>query len=533
MDLLGDVGVAMTAVLGPIVLERGDEPAIIDERGVTSWTELDARVTRLVHALRGRGLVVGDTVLTMLGNQSEFIEATLACAHGGWLLVPVNWHLVAREVAYVLDDSSAAAVITDQRWWSVVAEALEIAEAHSLRARLIVDDGAPSVGWESYESVLDGSHDDEIDAATRGGPMFYTSGTTGFPKGVRSSLSTIGGPPEMLTLIAHSMAPMIGVTPGGRDVQLVCGPVYHSAQWVFGVGALCSGATVVLQHRFDAAEVLLIIDRHRVTSVHLVPTQMVRMLELPETIRQSFDGVSLRRIVHGAAPCPPSVKRRMIDWVGPVVTEYYGGTEGGFLSMIDAEEWLTRPGSVGRPLEIIEIEIFADDGAALQPNEPGQIWFRNLMGSRFEYHNAPEKTAAAHRGEGFATLGDIGFFDDDGYLYLSDRKIDMIVSGGVNIYPAEIEGVLIEHPDVTDAAVFGVPNEEMGESVHAALTLRPGSQWSVAFAEQLTAFCRERLAGFKVPRSFEVHEALPRSEAGKLTKRELRDPWWAGIDRSI
>jgi long-chain acyl-CoA synthetase len=523
----------MTAVLGPIVAERGDEPAIIDDRGVTSWITLDSRVTRLVHALRARGLVVGDAVVTMLGNQAEFIEASLACAHGGWLLVPINWHLVAREVAYVIDDASAAAVITDGRWLPVVLDALELAESSSVRARMVIDASPIPDGFESYEAALASSHDGEIDDAQRGGPMFYTSGTTGFPKGVRSTLSTVGGPPEMLTLIAHSMAPMIGVTPGGRDVQLVCGPIYHSAQWVFGAGALCSGATVVMQHRFDAAEVLTLIDRHQVSSVHLVPTQMVRMLELPEAVRESFNGSSLRRIVHGAAPCPSSVKRRMIDWVGPVVSEYYGGTEGGFLSMIDAQDWLTRPGSVGRPLEIIEIAIFDEDGAAVPTNQPGQIWFRNLMGSKFEYHNAPEKTAAAHRGEGYATLGDVGFFDDDGYLYLSDRKIDMIVSGGVNIYPAEIEGVLVEHPDISDAAVFGVPNTEMGESVHAALALRDGLEWSENFAEQVTVFCRERLAGFKVPRSFEVHEELPRSAAGKLTKRDLRDPWWVDVDRSI
>ena len=522
----------MTVVLAPIVDQRADEPAIIDERGVTSWVELDTRVNRLVSALRDRGLVMGDTVVTMLGNQSEFLEVTLACAHGGWLHVPVNWHLVAREVAYVLDDASAAAVVCDPRWSAVVADALASTPLPSLRARLLTGDGA-SADFESYESALAAGDPSEIIDAQRGGPMFYTSGTTGFPKGVRSSLSAVGGPPEMLTLIAHSMAPMIGVTPGARDVQLVCGPIYHSAQWVFGVGALCSGATVVLQHRFDAAGVLELIDRHAVSSVHLVPTQMVRMLDLPEPVRSGFDGGSLRRIVHGAAPCPQSVKRRMIEWVGPVVTEYYGGTEGGFLTMIDAEDWATRPGSVGRPLEIIEIAILDSDGEPLGPNSPGQIWFRNLMGSRFEYHNAPEKTAAAHRGEGFGTLGDVGFFDDDGYLYLSDRKIDMIVSGGVNIYPAEIEGVLVEHPAISDAAVFGIPNEEMGESVHAAVALAPDQQWSAALEAEVSGFCRERLAGYKVPRSFELHAELPRSAAGKLTKRDLRDPWWDGIERSI
>jgi long-chain acyl-CoA synthetase len=260
---------------------------------------------------------------------------------------------------------------------------------------------------------------------------------------------------------------------------------------------------------------------------------MVRMLELPAEVRDGFDGSSLQRIVHGAAPCSPSVKRRMIEWVGPIVTEYYGGTEGGFLTVIHADEWLERPNSVGRPVDIVEIAIFGPEGEALGPGEHGEIWFRSIVGSDFEYHNAPEKTRAAHRSDGMGTLGDIGFIDDDGFLHLSDRKIDMVVSGGVNIYPAEIEAVLADHRAVADVAVFGIPDEEMGESVHAALVLRHGHMWSEGLEADLEALCRERLAGYKRPRSYEVHDALPRSEAGKLTKRELRDPWWAGRDRSI
>lgn len=523
----------MTAILADIVAERSQEPAVIDARGTTTWSELDERVTRLVHALADRGLQTGDAVVAMLGNQVEFLEVTLACAHGGWLLVPLNWHWVPREVAYVLADADARAVVVDERWASVMSEAVDETDGPEPAAALLVGDADVPAGFERYEAALRSGSDQELTDPTRGGPMFYTSGTTGWPKGVRSSLSAIGGPPEVLTLIAHTMAPMIGVTPGGRQVQLVCGPLYHSAQWAFGVFALCCGATVVLQHRFDAAEVLQLIDTHGVTNMHLVPTQMVRMLDLPETVRDAFDGSSLQGIVHGAAPCPPSVKRRMIDWVGPIVSEYYGGTEGGFLALIDSPAWLDRPGSVGRPLPIVEIVILDDGGRPLGPNLPGEIWFRSLVGSDFEYHKAADKTASAHRAGGFGTLGDIGFFDDDGYLYLSDRKIDMVVSGGVNIYPAEIEGVLNEHPAISDAAVFGVPHDEMGESVHAALVLRDGSPWSEEFRQELDVFCRERLAGYKVPRSFEVHDALPRSEAGKLTKRQLRDPWWAERDRSI
>ena len=523
----------MTALLAEIVAARGEEPAVIDERGSTSWNQLDQRVTQLVHALEGRGLRVGDTVVAMLGNQVELIEATLACAHGGWLLVPLNWHWVAREVAYVLADANTAAVIVDERWADVMTQALVEAETPQLRCRLLTGDASLPSGFERYDDAVASASDEELIDPQRGGPMFYTSGTTGWPKGVRSALSAIGGPPEVLLLIAHTMAPTIGVVPGDRIVQLVCGPLYHSAQWAFGLFALCCGATVVLQHRFDPAEVLQLIDQHEVTNIHLVPTQMIRMLELPDDVRDGFDGSSLVQIIHGAAPCSPSVKRRMIDWVGPVVTEYYGGTEGGFITLISSDEWLAKPGSVGRPLTVVEVLILGADGKPLDPGETGEVWFRNLLGSDFEYHNAPEKTANAHRSGGLGTLGDVGFLDGDGYLFLSDRKIDMIVSGGVNIYPAEIEAVLTDHRAVADAAVFGVPDEEMGEAVHAALTLRHGHVWSDALGSDLGSFCRQRLAGYKVPRTFEVHDDLPRSEAGKLSKRTLRDPWWEGRDRAI
>lgn len=523
----------MTALLADLVVARGDEPAVIDERGTTSWNQLDERVTRLAHALEDRGLRVGDSVVAMVGNQVELIEITLACAHGGWLMVPLNWHWVAREVAYVLDDADAAAVIVDERWADVMVHALIDAETARPRCRLFVGRDAMPSGFERFDDAIASASSDELIDPQRGGPMFYTSGTTGWPKGVRSALSAIGGPPEVLMLIAHTMAPTIGVKPGDRIVQLVCGPLYHSAQWAFGLFSLCCGATLVLQHRFDAADALRLIDEHGVTNVHLVPTQMIRMLELPEDVRGGFDGSSLVQIIHGAAPCSPSVKRRMIEWVGPKVAEYYGGTEGGFISLISAEEWLDRPGSVGRPLTVVEIVIHGPEGESLGPNETGEVWFRNLLGSDFEYHNAPEKTRKAHRDGGLGTLGDVGYLDDAGYLFLSDRKIDMIVSGGVNIYPAEIEAVLGDHRAVADAAVFGIPDDEMGEAVHAALVLRHGHVWSDVLADDLTAFTRERLAGYKAPRSFEVHDDLPRSEAGKLTKRQLRDPHWADQDRAI
>jgi len=510
----------VTGLLGELVAAHPERPAVVDDRGASTWRQLDDRVSRLVHALRDRGLAEGDAVVAVLGNQVEAVEVALACAAGGWVQVPLNWHWVADEVAYVLDDCAAAAVVADVRWLDVVTESLTLATS-TPAARLAVHGDAP--GFESYEAVLAASPA-EPGEAVKGGPMFYTSGTTGRPKGVRSSLTSVGGPPELFTLIAHSFRPMIQLPDEGA-VQVICGPMYHSAQWVFASFSLLCGATLVLQHRFDAGGLLDLVDRQQVTNLHLVPTQMRRMLDLPAEQRAAFDGSSLRSVLHGAAPCPPAVKRAMIDWLGPIVSEYYGGTEGGFIATITADEWLERPGSVGRPVATMEVAILDPDGAPVAPGEAGDVWFRNLLGSDFEYHNAPDKTAASHRG-GFATLGDIGYLDADGYLYLSDRRIDMIVSGGVNIYPAEIEGVLAAHPAVADVAVFGIPDEEMGEQVKAAVVLARDRSWDAELEAALVEHCRAHLAGYKRPRSFDVHDALPRLESGKLTKRVLRDPYW-------
>ncbi len=288
-----------------------------------------------------------------------------------------------------------------------------------------------------------------------------------------------------------------------------------------------------MQHRFDPAEMLELIDRHGVTNVHLVPTQFIRLLRLPDEVRARFDGSTLQAVHHGAAPCSEQVKRQMLEWWGPVVSEYYGGTEAGFISLITGEEWLARPGSLGRPLEVMEVSVLDDDGVPVPAGGTGQIWFRSRLGSDFEYHGDPDKTAEAHREGGWGTLGDIGRVDDDGYLFLSDRKIDMIISGGVNIYPAEIEGVLVAHPAVADAAVFGVPDDEMGESVKAVVQLADPADASPELVDELLAHVRTHLAGYKVPRTVELSDELPRTPTGKLLKRLLRDPYWAEVGRSI
>ncbi len=521
----------MAQITAPIAARRGTEPALIDDAGTTSWAQFDERINRLIHALRTHGLEPGDTIALMAGNRREFFEVVTAAMHASWIVVPVNWHWVADELAYVIDDSDAKALIVDDRFDAVarVAVADERAARCPLRIEMTDD---PAEGFLSYEALLaDGDPGEPADQGS-GGPMFYTSGTTGFPKGVRSGITVVGQDPALVDLIAQSFVGMMGIPVDG--VSLLEGPAYHSAQFVFSVFPLLGGAsTVVMRHKFDAAEMLEVIDTHGVTNIHLVPTQFSRMLKLPEPVRQRFDGGSLVTVMHGAAPCPPQVKRQMLDWWGPTVTEYYGGTEGGFLTIITGAEWLARPGSLGRPTGMVDLMIVAEDGHECGPNEPGQIYFRSKMGTDFEYHKAPEKTAAAHREPGVGTLGDIGYLDDDGYLYRSARKIDMISSGGVNIYPAEIEGVLVTHDAVADAAVFGIPDDEMGEQVKAAVELVDGAEASDELAAVLIAHVREHLAGYKAPRTIDFETQLPRHPTGKLYKRLLRDPYWEGSGRTI
>jgi long-chain acyl-CoA synthetase len=524
----------LAVLLRDLVDRRGEEPALIDERGRTGWVELNRRVDRLVNALRQRGLAEGDTVAMMAGNQREALEVALACMHGGWLLVPVNWHWVAAELAHVLGDADAAALVVDQRWADVAVEADRLAadgEGPVGRVRVAISD-APPDGFEAYEEMLGAADASEPADQVRGGVMFYTSGTTGHPKGVRGGLAGVGGPPEIWQFVVGALAETMEPAPKS-PVQLVCGPSYHSAQWVFAVVPLLLGATVVLQHRFEADQVLAAIDEHAVTNTHLVPAQFVRLLRLPDAVRSSFSGASLHRVHHGAAPCAPDVKRQMIEWWGPIINEYYGGTEGGFITLITSEEWMERPTSVGRAMPTIEVLVVDGDGRRLPAGQTGDLYFRNLLGIDFEYHNAGEKTEAAHLEPGVGTLGDVGHLDEDGYLHLSDRRIDMIISGGVNIYPAEIEGVLTAHPAVVDAAVFGIPDEEMGEKVMAVVVPADPDAAPEALSAELESHVRELLAGYKCPRRWEVAASLPRSEAGKLLKRELRAPYWADVDRSI
>ncbi len=510
---------------------KGSALALADEYGETTWAAFNDRVNRFVHALRARGLKTGDTIALMSGNRREFFEVTVAAMHAGLVIVPINWHWVAAELAYVIADSDAAALVVEGRYANLAIEARNDTQTSQCTSWITIDDNAPD-GFDTYESVLAAADASEPADQTSGGPMFYTSGTTGFPKGVRSALTQTGHDPALISLISQSATDMLGIPTDG--VTLLEGPAYHSAQWVLSIFPLIGAAsTVVMREKFDAAETLELIDHYRVTNIHFVPTQFIRMLKLPDDVRQRFDGSSLTLALHGAAPCSIDVKQRMLDWWGTSVTEYYGGTEGGFLTMISGAEWLERPGSLGQPTAMTELMIVDDDGQPCATGTPGQIYFKNKMGSDFTYHKAPEKTEAAHLAPGVGTLGDVGYLDDAGYLFMSDRKIDMIISGGVNIYPAEIEGVLVGHPAVVDAAVFGIPDDEMGEQVKAAVELAEGFTSSDALAVELIAFVRASLAGYKAPKSVDFVATLPRHPTGKLYKRLLRDPYWEGSGRSI
>ena len=445
------------------------------------------------------------------------------------LVVPINWHFHAEEVAYVLENSDARAFLVDERFGELATTAAAGARGLCVRVQI---GGEPSEGFAGYEEWLAAEPEGEPAGQGLGGVMFYTSGTTGRPKGVRSSGRVeLGGPIAGQKFIYRGFSAILKAPEGG--VTLLCGPLYHSAQWAFSQFPLGTGSCVVMQQQFDAAQTLELIDRYRVTNVHMVPTQFIRLLKLPREEREAFDGSSLEIVWHGAAPCPTEVKRRMIEWWGPIITEYYGGTEGAIVSLIDSGEWLERPTSVGKPIAMVDVLVVDDDGKPCPPGQTGQLYLRSKVGMDFEYHKEPDKTAGAHLEPGVFTLGDVGYLDEDGYLHLSDRKIDMIISGGVNIYPAEIEGVLIEHPAVRDVAVFGVPDEEFGEQIKAAVELADGRVGSDELATELIDFCRDHLAGYKAPRSIDFEQALPRHPTGKLYKRLLREPYWKGLDRQI
>lgn len=525
----------MATLTSGFAATRGDDWALVDEFGSTTWAQLDERVNRLVNAWRDRGIGNGATVAVVLGNRSEWFEVAMGGAHGGVTYVPVNWHFVADELAYLFGDAAVVAVVVEDCYASAVVTALSDARSGGVHTVIgvgsqIPDELSALPGYIAYEELIASGASDEPTEQRLGGPMFYTSGTTGRPKGVRGALSGGGDlTPDIMQLVAAGFGQMMPVP--GRT--LLCGPFYHSAQWAFSFLPMIGGSSVVLQHKYDSAGALDLIDRYQVTNTHLVPTQMKRLLDVPDEAKARYSGASLVAVWHGAAPCPPTVKRGLIDWWGPKITEYYGSTEGSVISTVTAQEWLDKGGSVGKPMAMMDVIVVDEAGDPVPQGQEGTLYFRNKMGMTFSYHNDDEKTAKAHLEPGVFTTGDVGYLDADGYLWLSDRRIDMIISGGVNIYPAEIEGALAAHASVADVAVIGVPNEEFGEEVKAIVQVNDGVIPDAALVADLIAHCRGLLAGFKCPRSVDFIDEIPRTGTGKIQKQPLRAPYWEGMQRKI
>jgi long-chain acyl-CoA synthetase len=487
--------------------------------------ELLGHANQLVHALRAQGVATGDVVATLLPNFAEMIEVYLAALQAGWYLVPINHHLVAPEIAYILKDSGAKVFVVHERF----AEA-SIAAADEVDIPPV---GRLSVGhvdgFSSYEATRD-SHPSTVPGdRTIGDVMNYTSGTTGNPKGIFRKL--LGITPEQGALGLSGILFLFSVQPQDDNVHIIGSPLYHTAVLRFGSASLHLGHTVVLMDKWTPEGMLQLIEQHHVTTSHMVPTQFHRLLALPEDVRSKYDVSSLRHMIHAAAPCPIDVKHKMIAWWGNAVDEYYAASEGGG-TLVTAEEWLAKPGTVGKAWPISEIAIFDDDENRIsEPNVIGTVYMS--MGSAdFEYHGDKDKTKKNRIGP-FFTVGDVGLIDEDGYLFLRDRKIDMIISGGANIYPAEIENVLLSHPKVGDAAVFGIPHDDWGEEVKAVIEPAEGIEGNDELAQELLAFCAGKLAKFKTPKTVDFTNEMPRDPNGKLYKRKLRDPYWEGVQRSL
>ncbi|WP_040490991.1 AMP-binding protein [Ilumatobacter nonamiensis] len=484
----------------------------------TAYTagEILAKTNRVSNALRAEGVEAGDDVAILTRNRADTLVLERACAQIGVYHTMVNSHLTAPEVAYILEDSSPRRVFVEDRTAELARRAVDLAGIeHGRVCSLDPGDHFVTVEeWSSTESVEAPSD------RTIGPVMLYTSGTSGRPKGVRPPRVDMS--PEEYATIRSGLLRRYGIDPSeqlGNGVHLVTSPLYHAAPLANASIALDLRHPVVLMDRFDAASALLLIEEHAVTWTHVVPTMMRRFMELPEAVRAGADTSSLRWLIHAAAPCPVDLKRRVIDWLGDVVWEYYASTEGGG-TVISAHEWLERPGSVGRPYPGAEIRIFDEVGNDVPPGVTGDIYMLNNR--PFTYHNDPEKTAASMRGN-YVTAGDVGYLDEAGYLFIADRRTDLILTGGVNVYPREVEDVLIMHSDVADVAVIGRPDDDLGQVVHAVVELADPDRDSEDLVAELSLLVAEQLSSQKHPRSYEFRDQLPRNEAGKLLRRVLRD----------
>lgn len=493
--------------------ERPDKPAYVMARSgeVVTYRQLVERSRRAAHAMRALGAEPGACVAIFMENHPRYLELAWAAQRAGLRYTAISPRLTASEVAYMLEDSGARLLFASAATAVAAHEAAQ--QVPAVSARIAVD--GEVAGFERYDGLVADQPATRLDDEAEGLELLYSSGTTGQPKAIKAelALSPIGTPPALVPLLTRLY------DFGSDTVYLSPAPLYHSAPLRFNMAVHRLGGTTIVMDRFDAAWTLELIERHAVTHAQMVPTMFIRLLRLSEQERLRHDRSSLRALIHAAAPCPIDVKRAMIEWLGPIVYEYYSSTEIYLFTAIDSAEALAHPGSVGRA-QIGRPHVLDDDGHELRPGRPGTIWSEG--GPRFEYHHAPEKTAESHNARGWTTVGDIGYVDADGYLYLTDRKADMIISGGVNVYPQEAENVLVTHSAVYDAAVFGVPHAELGEEVKGVVQVGAGTSPGPELEAELLRYCHRRLAKYKCPRTIDFVEQLPREPTGKLYKRVLR-----------
>ena len=490
-----------------------------------TFAELDAGANRLSRLLRDAGLQPGDHVAMCMENHPRYFEVLWGCHYAGLVYTACSSRLTSEELAYIIDDCGAKAYITSIYKADQAAEIVE--QIPHVAVRLMLD--GTVAGYDAYEDAVAAFGPEALEDRVDGDDMLYSSGTTGRPKGVSKPLAMtpLGQPSGVNT--------MLSLLFGGNEsmVYLSPAPIYHAAPLRFCMSTHALGGTVVVMEHFDPAEYLDLVSRHRITHTQVVPTMFIRMLKLDQPIRDAADTSSLQYVIHAAAPCPAPIKKQMIEWWGPIIHEYYAGTEGNGFVYCNSEMWLQHEGTVGMPIGCV-VHIVGEDGEELPQGETGTVYFEG--GATFEYHNDPEKTKGTRHPKGWSTLGDVGYLDAGGFLFLTDRKAYMIITGGVNVYPQEAENLLVTHPKVVDVAVFGVPNDDFGEEVKAVVqpvTMPADDEEAAALSKELIAFCRSHLADVKCPRSIDFRTELPRHPTGKLYKRLLKDEYWATAGRTI
>lgn len=510
-------------------VERPDAAAIImaSSNETVSYLELEQRSNRGAQLLRSLGLKVGDAIAIWMENNARFLEICWSAHRAGLYFTPIASHLTAGEAAYIINDCGARVLVAS-------AEVKGAAELLPKAGEYLSDDvacfsvGAAIRGARDWQQACAAMSAARIDDEAAGQHMVYSSGTTGRPKGIRLPLS--GAAADAPLAFVPMLQQQYGVS--SDTVYLSPGPLYHAAPLVYCMNVQCIGGTVVLMDKFDPANFMAAVQRYQVSCTQMVPTMFVRLLKLPEAERAAFEHASLRVVIHAAAPCPVPVKHQMIAWWGPILYEFYGGSEGNGSTYITSQEWLQKPGSVGRAVWGV-LHVCDEQGNELPAGEQGTVYFEG--GNNFEYRNDPEKTRESRNPlyPGWSTLGDVGYLDEDGYLFLTDRKSFMIISGGVNIYPQEIESLLVSHPKVADVAVVGVPNADFGEEVKAVVQAQNPDEAGPALANELIAYCREHLSAVKCPKSVDFDPHLPRMDNGKLYKKQVRDRYWQGRDSAL